>query len=138
MGKPKIDKVKPLTIKQQRFVDFYDGNATDSAKKAGYKQPRSQGQRLLTNVDISTAIQKREKNRNKGHIATREERQRFWTRMMDEAEKDSDRLKASELLGRSEADFLDKTQVQVSSITGLKEALDAAEGTGKPPIKEDE
>lgn len=31
------NKTKKLTTKQQRFVDFYDGNATDAARKAGYK-----------------------------------------------------------------------------------------------------
>lgn len=30
-----------LTVKQQRFVDFYieTGNATEAARKAGYKKP---------------------------------------------------------------------------------------------------
>ena len=31
-----MDKNK-LTTKQQRFVDFYDGNATEACRKAGYK-----------------------------------------------------------------------------------------------------
>ena len=31
-----MDK-KKLTTKQQRFVDFYDGNATEACRKAGYK-----------------------------------------------------------------------------------------------------
>ena len=38
----------------------------------------------------------------------RSERKKFWSDIMDTAEKTGDRLKASELLGRSEADFTDK------------------------------
>lgn len=56
-------KLSKLTLKQQRFADEYIicGNATESAKKAGYseKTARSIGQRLLTNVDIREYLQKR-------------------------------------------------------------------------------
>ena len=50
-----------MTPKQQRFVQEYlvDLNATQAAVRAGYseKTARSQGQRLLTNVDIAMAIE---------------------------------------------------------------------------------
>jgi len=50
-----------ITPKQQRFVAEYqiDLNATAAAKRAGYsaKTAKSQGQRLLTNVDVAAAIQ---------------------------------------------------------------------------------
>ena len=49
-----------LTAKQARFKDEYliDNNATQAAIRAGYskKTAKSQGQRLLTNVDIAAAI----------------------------------------------------------------------------------
>ncbi len=49
-----------LTAKQARFVAEYliDLNATQAATRAGYsaKTARSQGQRMLTNVDIAKAI----------------------------------------------------------------------------------
>lgn len=52
-----------LTLKQRRFADEYiiSGNATEAAIKAGYseKTARSQGQRLLTNVDISEFLKNR-------------------------------------------------------------------------------
>jgi len=118
-----------LTIKQQRFVDYYDGNASQAAEKAGYSNPNVQGSRLLSNVSIQRSLKTREKRKRKGHIWTREERQRFWTRVasgeesqpsitgtdtegnsivVDIPPKMTDRLKASELLARSEADFVDK------------------------------
>ncbi len=49
-----------LTSKQQRFVAEYlvDLNATQAAIRAGYSErtARSQGQRMLTNVDIQEAL----------------------------------------------------------------------------------
>ncbi len=49
-----------MNEKRRRFVEEYliDLNATQAAIRAGYseKTARSQGQRLLTNVDIATAI----------------------------------------------------------------------------------
>lgn len=51
-----------LTDKQSRFVSEYlvDLNSAAAARRAGYseKTARSQGQRLLTNVDIQAAIEK--------------------------------------------------------------------------------
>lgn len=49
-----------LTAKQQRFVEEYliDLNATQAAIRAGYseKTAASQGQRLLNNVEIASAV----------------------------------------------------------------------------------
>ncbi|WP_296193672.1 MULTISPECIES: terminase small subunit [unclassified Psychrobacter] len=57
---------KKLTAKQQRFKDEYliDNNATQAAIRAGYskKTAKSQGQRLLTNVDIKAAIKAGQKD----------------------------------------------------------------------------
>jgi phage terminase small subunit len=55
--------VDKLTTKQKLFVESYlaDPNATQAAIKAGYSKhtAKSQGQRLLTNVDIKQAVEKR-------------------------------------------------------------------------------
>lgn len=52
-----------MTERQKRFVAEYlkDPNATKAAKAAGYstKTAYSQGQRLLKNVEISEAVEKR-------------------------------------------------------------------------------
>jgi phage terminase small subunit len=54
---------RKLTAKQERFVEEYliDLNATAAARRAGYseKTARSQGQRLLTNVDLQAALERR-------------------------------------------------------------------------------
>lgn len=57
-----------LTGKQNRFVEEYliDHNATAAAKRAGYskKTAGSQGQRLLTNVEIKKKIQQANQKRS--------------------------------------------------------------------------
>ncbi len=102
-----------LTVKQRRFVEAYDGNATAAAIVAGYSQKtaRSMGQQLLTKLDIQKAIQAREARRIEETIAGRVERQEFWTKVMrDNDEAIAARLKAAELLGRSEGDFIERRE----------------------------
>lgn len=100
-----------LTLKQQRFVDFYEGNATEAATKAGFsaKTAYSSGQRLLKNVEIKNLISKRNQKADTKKIMSRQERQAFWTSVANDIDASmNDRLRASELLGKSEADFTDK------------------------------
>ena len=102
-----------MTVKQRAFVENYSGNATAAAIAAGYspKTAYSMGQRLLKNVEISKAIQERETARLTPEIATRERRLQFWTRVMDDPKADmKNRLRASELLGKAEGDFLDRVE----------------------------
>lgn len=62
-------KERPLTPKQQRFVEEYlvDLNATQAAIRAGYsaKTARAQGAENLTKPDIAAAIESAQKNRSK-------------------------------------------------------------------------
>ncbi len=100
-----------LTTKQKRFVECFDGNATEAMIAAGYsaKSAASNVDKILKNTEIQAAIQNREKERNSAAIATREERQTFWTAILRDPETElRDRLRASELLGKSEGDFLEK------------------------------
>ena len=102
-----------LTVKQQRFVEAYNGNATEAMIAAGYsaKSAASNVDKILKNTEIQAAIQNREKERNSAAIATREERQTFWTSVLRDPETDlRDRLRASELLGKSEGDFLERVK----------------------------
>ena len=106
--------VAKLNARQQAFVEAYAGNATAAALAAGYSErsARSQGQRLLTKADIKDAIKAREAKRLAPTIATRQERQEFWTSVLrNEDEAMKDRLKAAELLGKSEGDFLERVEM---------------------------
>lgn len=103
-----------LNAMRQAFVEAFCGNATEAALKAGYspKTAYSQGQRLLKNVEVKAAIAARQAPASSARIATREERQAFWTSVMrDPAEKTQDRLRAAELLGKSECDFAERVEV---------------------------
>ena len=115
---PKGDK---FTEKQLKFIEAYEGNATQAARLAGYKGDDNamgvQGNQLLRNPKIAAEIRKRQQERLKPLIATREERQRFWTEVMTAMKNGNptfvemkDRLKASELLGKSEKDFTEKIE----------------------------
>jgi phage terminase small subunit len=105
-----------FTPKQSRFIAAYDGNGTKAAKIAGYtgndKTLSVTASHLLANARIVAAIQSRspQARNEKKSIATREDRQAFWSSTMnDVAVHMPDRLRASELLGKSEIDFVEKS-----------------------------
>lgn len=100
-----------MTTKEQAFVDLYDGNASQTAIKAGYKtkNPDVVGHQNL--VRLGAEIKKREEKKQAPHIATRQERQAFWAEVMfSDKVGMNERLRASELLGKSEADFTEKLE----------------------------
>jgi len=105
--------VKTPTTMQQRYIDVFAGNHTEACRLAGYKNPERQGYVNSRLPHLQDAIRARENARknSKDGIAKRNERQAFWSKMMrDEASAAGNRLKASELLGRSEGDFLDRVE----------------------------
>lgn len=101
-----------LTEKQRQFCEAYaanGGNAMAAAKSAGYKKPSPQSSENLEKPAIRNALELLRQEQTSKAIATREERQSFWTSIMrDVGEKTTDRLKASELLGRCQADFIER------------------------------
>lgn len=110
-----------LSEKQKKFVDYYcaSGNATQSAIKAGYskKTARSQGQRMLTNVDIKKAIEIRNLELEDERIADIAEIKKFWTEILrgDGVHSSNwyevrDRIKASELLAKTTGAFIEKVE----------------------------
>ena len=114
------DSKTNLTAKQKRFVEFYDGNGTATARKAGYKgNDNTLNQVAIENLRkpmILEAIEKRESERLSEGILDREKRQVFWSKVIeDENQKMPDRLRASELLGKSEADFIDKQEIDIEN-----------------------
>lgn len=94
---------------------LYAGNGTQAAREAGYTgsdNTLAQTARdLLTNPQVLEAIRARETTELRPRIASRLERQAFWTEVMYDTGADlPNRLKASELLGKSEADFTLKVE----------------------------
>ena len=99
-----------LTPKQQAFADHYleTGNATESAKRAGYSEDtaRQIGAENLTKPSILAYIQERIDKIKSERIATIDEVMSFYTSVMRGEEKDqfgldaslTDRLKAGQEL----------------------------------------
>ena len=100
--------VKKKTAKQQRLIDCYAGNIKEAAEKAEISYGTARN--LMTKSDIVQAIRNRQETEIRPKtIATRQERQEFWTKnMRDETLTMDERRKNSELLGKSEIDFGDK------------------------------
>lgn len=125
---------RKLTPKRQRFVEAYTGeamgNATEAARIAGYAKPHPEGSRLLRIATVAEAVAKASRATQSAAIATREERQAMLTRIMrgDEPEVRydavgepieaqaamRDRIKALELLGKMQGDFIERQQVEHS------------------------
>lgn len=104
-----------LTEKQRKFVEAYmgkaNGNATEAARLAGYSGNRvtleAMGRENLGKPRIAEAIEKRQGD--DPLVASREERQQFWTEMMrDKGADPKDRLRASEILGKASGDFIER------------------------------
>lgn len=102
-----------LTPKQKAFADYYleTGNATEAARRAGYKQPHVQGSQNLEKLSISAYIAERQKQVEDNRIADISEVLQFFTSVMRGEVKDqfdfdpslSDRLSAGkELMKRYE------------------------------------
>ena len=104
-----------LTEKQKRFADYYieSGNAERSAIKVGYseKYARGNAHKLVANSGIKEYIEERNKLLEDERIADMKEVKEFWTNTMrsDEAER-KDRLKASEMIAKTNAAFVDKVE----------------------------
>lgn len=102
--------MKKFNVRQQNFIKFYKGNATEAALKAGYskKTAYSIGQRLLKVVEIKQAIQNRVEKSQEKHIKTIEEMQIFLSKNIDNEDLPmNERTKMIELLGKSMAMFTD-------------------------------
>jgi phage terminase small subunit len=107
-----------LTEKQKRFIDYYieTGNATDSARRAGYKQPHVQGTQNLEK--LSKYIQPRLEKMSSRRIADANEVLEYLTKVLRGEEKDQfgldaalkDRNKAAELLGKRYKLFIERIE----------------------------
>lgn len=144
-----IYEMNELNVKQQTFVDEYikSGNAYQSAIKAGYseKYAKARSHKLLENVGIKSAIDKRMEELKKEAIADQDEILRYLTSVIrgeitdqelitiqvgrgemevEELEKRSDtnaRTKAAELLGKRYRMWTDKVEAEVITPTFIND-----------------
>ena len=105
-----------LTPKQKAFCQFYagNGNATESARLAGYSEKTAQqigAENLLKPVITEYIASLAAISENK-RIATATERQEFWTSVMrGDIEVNDKQLKAADSLGKAQGDFITKLEV---------------------------
>lgn len=104
-----------MTDKQQRFVDEYmvDLNATQAAIRAGYsaKSAEKIGHQLLEKTRVSNEIMKRKAKLSSVANWTAVDVLKRLARLADEGYKDSDKIKALELIGRHIGMFQDKVEL---------------------------
>ena len=99
-----------MTNKQALFVEEYltSLNATQAAIASGYSERTAGaiGAENLRKPEIKQAIESAMNERRNNLSATREQRKEFWTQIMNDDSMDmKHRLRASELLAKSEGDF---------------------------------
>lgn len=103
-----------LSPRQRAFAENYaaTGNALQAATLAGYKHPHVQSAQVMALPKVRKALEILRESQTSAAIATREERQAFWSQVLRDSKIDmKDRLKASELLGKAQTDFINKTEV---------------------------
>lgn len=126
---------RKLTPKQKAFADYYieTGNATEAARRAGYKKPNVQGSQNLEKLSIKSYIEERVKALDEKRIAKGEEVLQYLTKVMRGEEKDQfgldpslqDRTKAAELLGKRYRLFVDKVEQKVDATVNSTAKLDS-------------
>lgn len=110
-----------MTLKQKLFIESYSGNATEAARAAGYDGSDAVlaqiGHENMRKPEIVSEIKNREKKIVSNTIVTRVQRQEFWSSiMMDSSFDIYARIKASELLAKSDGDFIKKDDAK-STVT---------------------
>ena len=128
---------KKLTEKKKKFADYYikTGNATESAKYAGYseKTAYSSGQRLLKDVEVAKYVEEQMEQLKKETIADADEVLQLLTSIargetteenafidkngnpviVKTQVKEKERIKALELLGKRYKLYVDKVEANV-------------------------
>ena len=124
-----------LTAKQQAWVDYYKQGhtAADAARLAGYKASSDKAYQNIGSENLGKLgdyIKDRDKLLESPRIATMEQVNEFWTKIMQsEDEKTADRLKASELRARAAGAFVERLEhsgeVKVEATLSLADKLKA-------------
>ena len=130
LGQPDIDDraLQELHPHERLFVEQWNGDLQDTweriRKECEVKTRNlsySAVKKMASDIRVVRAIRIYNAHANPG-IASKNERQEFWSSvMMDETERMSDRLKASELLGKAAKDFVE--QVEISATTDFAKAI---------------
>ena len=119
--KQAINEETPLTASQKLFCEEYvkTGNGLQSYKKSYTtckkdETAKTNASRLLSYANVKKYIKELGEASKNDSIATISEIKEFWTNTLrNTEEKTKERIKASELLGKSYAMFVDKIESDV-------------------------
>lgn len=120
-GTPRKRARHGLSPRERLFCEAYSGeacgNGQQSAKIAGYKGNdlvlRVAASKMLAKPHIQAELERLRATVTTKAVATREERQRFLTETMrDVAIEPKDRIKACEVLGKMQGDFVERHEVK--------------------------
>lgn len=105
-----------LNARQKAFCEYYvaSGNATEAAIKAGYKEKYAgvNADKLLKNTNIQKYIEELQEKAKGNRIMTAIERKEFLTKMiLKEETKDTDKLKALDILNKMDGEYTQKVEV---------------------------
>jgi phage terminase small subunit len=104
-----------LPPKRRAFVIAYvgesAGNATEAARVAKYAKPHPEGSRLLRIATVAAAVAAFRVPAETRAYRGIEELRAWWSEMMGAAIEPKDRIKASELLGKSQGAFVERREV---------------------------
>jgi phage terminase small subunit len=106
-----------LTPKQQAFCEHYlaSGNATDAARKAGYKKPNPQGAENLAKPSIAEYIRTNALKQSKHRLMTAAERQELLAYFARSPKEDTkDRIKAVDTLNKMTGEYLQRVEVEAT------------------------
>lgn len=117
-----------LTQRQEKFCIAYieTGNASEAYRRSyttENSKPETVHRRakdMMSNSKILARIEELKGKIETSTIATAQQRQEFWTRVMLGREPDADmkeRLKASELLGKAQGDFIERKRLEGEGLT---------------------
>ena len=144
-----------LPPKRRAFVLAYvgeaQGNATDAARRAGYAKPHPEGSRLLRFATVAAAVDALRTPAEQASIASVQELREMWAAIARGEVDDvaivsgavahvpaslAARMKASELLGKSQGAFLERVEhsgqaaAVVVAFASPEEASRWAKGSG--------
>jgi phage terminase small subunit len=98
------------------------GNQTEAARIAGYASPKAEGSRLLTFGDVAAAVKAMRVPAERAKVLGIDDLRGLWSDFaLDGDVSTRDRLKATELLGKSQGAFVERREVRVTEVPATKE-----------------
>lgn len=132
-------KITPAQLRRRAFAEHVAGgcSATEAYRRAGYKAKGHSAEAaasvLMRNLEVQAVIAEAQAKASSSRIATAEQLKTFWTGVVagtiTEADgtppKMSDRIKAAELLGKTQGLFVDRTKQEGDLTITIRRGTDA-------------